>query len=120
MGCSLRHPCKDPRGEDGVEDSVSQPMLRLRGGGADKNRKEARKRKFAPQQGEGRPSSSEYAEPSAKKQRKQPSPSSGDEHATSGAELGSEAVNENGADSNPVTQQKSQRFIVFIGKSIFS
>lgn len=117
MDCSLRYPGKYPRSDDGFEDSLLQPILRLRGGGADKRRKEARKRKFAPQ-GEERANSSESVEPPVKKQRKQPSPSSGDEHTASGAELELEAVNENDADSSTVTQNKPQRFIVFIGKSI--
>ena len=110
MDCSLRYPGKDQWSDDGFEDSVSQPILHLRGGGADKKRKEARKRKFAPPQGEDCAHSSESAEPTAKKLRKQPSPSSGNEHAASGAELELEAVNENDGDSSTVTQNKPQRF----------
>ena len=96
-----------------------RPVLCLRGGGADAKRKEARKRKFATSQDEKAADPTEGAEPARKKARKLfpippgegvVSPSKND----AATEVG--AVKDTMAESSSIAQQRSQRFIVFIGR----
>ena len=104
--------------------NVLQPVLRLRGGGADAKRKEARKRKFEhlPTQGPhddgatGTVIEGENAEPPVKKQKKKLKSLSERPEPPSLAEA-QEALDEQSSVQAPETRssEKSQRFIVFIG-----
>ena len=105
---------------------VNQPVLCLRGGGADKKRKEARKRKFAnlqsddentPLANRSRREPDVQTEPVAKKQRTQASSTPEDIEAWSASEAdpgGKEEVEDVNVE-NGDSQQNRQRFIVFIG-----
>lgn len=100
------------------------PILRLRGGGADHKRKEARKRKFG--QETGGPQPQPVAEmgpqglgletpPMKKQKRTKPPPQSSDLASVTGPEQvtdGERTDRYSGVQSVP---PKSQRFIVFIG-----
>lgn len=101
------------------ENSVFQPLLRLRGGGADKKRKEARKRNFANLHVDEATDSTEEAEPSARKRRKQDLPDPEYKEAVPFSEknsAGDEPVIKNvDTENGDMAQCKSQRFIVFIG-----
>ena len=104
--------------EDSLEFPAFQPVLCLRGGGADAKRKEARKRKFATGQDEKAADLAEGAESARKKARKRFPASSGEEVVPSeendATELG--AGKDAKAESSSIAQQRSQRFIVFIGR----
>jgi len=122
-------------------DHSTQPILRLRGGGADQKRKEARKRKFE-QLGHDHPMASAIgasetmdgpSEQQAQKRRKQALKSPSSSVATADAEINraDEALSEEQPMRTPVVEvegdghegeegngrqpAKSQRFIVFIG-----
>ena len=99
-----------------------QPVLRLRGGGADAKRKEARKRKFAhlPIQESNDDEAAETAireqdaESTVKKQKRK---SKDDPEWPKPAAGAQELVEEQSSAQVPETKasEKSQRFIVFIG-----
>lgn len=100
-----------------------QPVLGLRGGGADQKRKEARKRKFAHLQSDegttsvaiqSRSEPNVHAEPVVKKRQTQASSSPGDVQLPPTLEAGKDGVNRINAETGS-PQQKLQRFIVFIG-----
>ena len=110
----------------------AQPILLcLRGGGADEKRKAARKRKFASMQGDelimkaiecqSLQKSDVQAEPISRKQRTQTSSPAQDADPQANpkvdSEDGEEAKDVNG--QNESVQQKSRRFIVFIGMMRF-
>ena len=92
---------------------VSQTVLRLRGGGADNKRKQARKRKFANLQGDNSADLTGEGEPAVKKLRKQAPSSPADKKAKipSETDLGNHVGVK---DRDP--GHSSQRFIVFIGE----
>lgn len=112
---------------DGFVNIYAQSTLCLRGGGADEKRKAARKRKFANLQSEESKTktierqslqkSDAPAEPTAKKQRTQASSPPRDAEPQATSKVDSEDTGEAkdiGGESDSV-QQKSRRFIVFIG-----
>ena len=105
---------------------ATQPMLCLRGGGADKKRKEARKRKFETLQGNETAEISEdqglrkpgvQAGPIAKRLRKQALSSPLDDEASPTLETNFEETEaaKDVVANNHNSQQTTQRFIVFIG-----
>ena len=105
--------------ENSLEVAAFQPVLCLRGGGADAKRKEARKRKFANgQDGKAAPLLTEGVESARKKARKQTPTSSGEEVVPTSEKDATEAraVKEAEAESSSIAQRRSQRFIVFIGR----
>ena len=109
----------DTYSENSLEVAAFQPALCLRGGGADAKRKEARKRKFATgQDGKAAPLLTEGAESARKKALKQTSASSGEDVVPASEKDATEAraVKEAEVESSSTAQQRSQRFIVFIGR----
>ena len=108
----------DIYGYGSLEAAAFQPVLCLRGGGADAKRKEARKRKFATGQDGKAANLTEGAESERKKARKQNSALSGGEvdppSKYDATEIG--AVMDAEAESSGIAQHRSQRFIVFIGR----
>ena len=118
---------RNSRIADRLVNLYSQPILRLRGGGADEKRKAARKRKFAnPQSEKSRTKKNErqslqefdvQAEPIAKKQRTQASSPPRDAEPQANSTIDAEDTGD-AKDINRESdrvQRRSQRFIVFIG-----
>ncbi|KAL8794783.1 MAG: hypothetical protein Q9195_002737 [Heterodermia aff. obscurata] len=108
--------------DDSFEFATFQPVLCLRGGGADAKRKEARKRKFATGPDKKAANLTEGAESSRKKARKQTPASPGAEVVPSSKNNATEVgpVKDAEAESTSIVQQRSQRFIVFVGNLPYS
>lgn len=103
--------------ESSLEVAAFQPVLCLRGGGADAKRREARKRKFAT--GQDEKAAQELTEESVRKKvRKQTSASFGEEVVPPSEKDTAEVrtVKDAEPESSRIASQRSQRFIVFIGR----